>query len=369
MRQYKLLLLLSLILFTACQEEELPEASNEKPIFALEGTVDEQRRTLTAGQEEYYMHSDFTRDSNNRFQLIGHLGPVQCRDCPQSLKIALPAYRKADGSLNLEEALKPGEHEFYNPEPVFEVKLTAIPNGPGDAQFQWDFGDKRTARQKAPTHYYPANGQGSYKARLKTVYDQGACVRTTSRTIALDSQDCRANFTVEPVNGREVIFQSQVQKLNPPVDYRWFKDSTLISKVADPTHDFNEPGLYEVCLQATGASGCVATRCRKVDVFDKGCNANFRYTVADEVQSVDPSFINITWWDAEGKRYETGKQEQPEASYFRIVEAEPYQENREGQPTHRLKVEFDCMVYSENDRKRLNGFKGTVAVAHPTLTE
>lgn len=365
MKQVTLILAISALLLAGCEEEELPEPASTSPVFTVEGTIDGQSRTISAGADDYYLHTYFTSDSNNQYRLTGQFGKPDRRDAPQSLKLELPAHQDAQGELNLEEALQTGERNYYNPVRGKMVAFDPIPNGPGSRKLLWDFGDGYTSVKRSPVHHYSSAEGNNYTATLRINYNNGECVVTTTRDIQLDQQQCRVNYQVQPVNQTEVIFESDVGNIDRPLSYRWFRGDTLMSKAANPTYDFREPGTYEVCLVVEGRSGCTATRCQQVDVFAEGCNANFKYNVKSDTTAVDPAFINISWRDQEGTLYQTGRNKQPDDSYFRIVDAEPYQKNRNGQQTYRLDVEFDCVVYAANDRKRLKDFEGTMAVAYP----
>ena len=369
MKRGILLLIISAGLLSGCEKEKLPDPAATNPVFTVEGSIDGQARTISAGRDDYYLHTYFTSDSNNRYNLTGQFGKPECRDCPQSLKIELPAFQDARGELNLDEALQTGERSYYNPVRGKTVTFKPVSEGPGSRTYRWNFGDGRSSVKRAPEHHYPLGGEGEYTTTLRINHNNGQCVATTTRNVVLDQAECRVNYQVQPVNQTEVIFESDVGNIDRPLSYRWFRGDTLMSKVADPTYDFREPGTYEVCLIVEAASGCSASRCQQVDVFANGCNANFNYEISGDTARVDPAFLNISWRAEDGTLYQTGKNQQPEESYFRIVEAEPYQKNRDGLPTYRLKVEFDCMVYSGNDRKHLKDFKGTMAVAYPAGSE
>ncbi len=364
--KYGILILLIIITGLAgCEQEELPEPNANDPVFFLSGSIEGKSDSLKAGEAGYYLYTYFTSDSNNQYRLTGHFSPTGCKDCPESLKIELPAHKNSEGRLNLDEALQTGDHSFYNPSPVYEVKFNAIPKGPAPRSYMWDFGDSRSAKKKNITHYYPVDGPEDYQTALRINYNNGECIRTISKQVDLTDQKCRTNFTVNPINQTEVIFQSEVNNLDTPASYRWYTDSLLISKAKDPTYDFQDPGVYKVCLEAEGQSGCTANYCQRVDVFSKGCNGNFRYRVKGDTTWVDPAFVNITWRDENGTLYKTGRNQQPDESYFRILEAKPYENNENGEPTYKLKVEFDCRVYSSGSSKRLKDFKGFIAVAYP----
>ncbi len=354
-------------LIAGCNEEKLPKPDAGDPTFEVKGVIDGKSRSIQAGKAEYFMHTYFTSDSNNQYYLTGQFGNPKCRNCPKSLKIQIPSYRNAKGELNLEEALREGERSYYQPVKGRKVSFNAISNKDGAAKkFTWSFGDDRSSVKKAPTHFYPSSSRDTFTTTLRINYNNGACVARTSRKISLEENACRVNYQVKHVNQTEIVFESLVRNIDRPVRYRWFKENTLISKVAHPTFDFLKPGSYKVCLKASGASGCSTQRCQEVEVFADGCNANFNYMVSDDTARVDLSYVNISWRDEQGKVYITGKHEQPDRSYFRILKAKPYQENRRGQPTYKLEVEFDCMVYAADDSKlRLKAFKGTIGVAYP----
>lgn len=365
MKNFIVTFCLSFLGLTACKQEELPDPTSDEPVFQASGTIDGQPHTIQAGEDDYYMHTSFSSDSNNLYQLTGHLKQVDCQECVKSLKIEFPAQMNAKEELNLGGALKTGEHTYYDPYPAYKVNFNPVPKGPDPRSFLWDFGDEVSSHKKQPSHYYPVTGKDEYPASLRINYNNGECISTSTQKVSLEQESCRANYEAEPINQTEVKFTSDARNLTPPLEHRWYKGGLLISKVADPTHDFHNPGVYEVCLEVSGASGCSATRCREIDVFSKECNANFKYAIEEDTVKVDPAFVNIAWRDADGTLYKTGKNEQPDRSYFKILKAEPYEANKNGYPTYQLKVAFDCMVYSGNQSKRLKDFEGTVAVAYP----
>ena len=365
MKRAMFIFTISLSLLAGCDRDELPEPASTNPTVTVEGAIDGQSRTIAAGKDNYYLHTYFSSDSNNLYNLTGQFGQPECRDCPQSLKIELPAHQNAEGDLNLDEALKTGTYTYYNPARGKTVAFEPVADGSGSREFLWDFGDDRSSVKRAPTHHYASAEEQDYTTKLRINYNNGECVATTSQELVFDEDACRVNYQVRPINGTEVIFESSPKNIDRPLSYRWYRGDTLMSKSANPTYDFRKPGMYEVCLVVESSSGCSATRCQQVDVFAEGCNANFKYNVKSDTTAVDPAFINITWRDQDGTLYQTGRNKQPEDSYFRIVDAEPYQKNRNGQPTYRLDVEFDCIVYADDDRKRLKDFKGTIAVAYP----
>ncbi len=366
MRLWILIACVILTSMTSCQQEELPDPNGNEPVFGVEGKIAGEPRQLEAGREGYFMHTFFTKDSINQYNLTGQLGEPECKDCPGSLKIELPALYKAKEGLNISEALGKGARSYYNPVPMRKVNFQAFPDSQGTKAYFWKLGDSRTSNAPAPSHFYDANGPDTVTTTLRITYNNGQCVATSAQQIKLKPGRCRVNYRAKPVNQTEVIFHSETPHLQEPLSYRWYHGETLISKVAHPTYDFQKPGVYEVCLEVTGASGCSAQRCQRVDVFEDGCNANFNYQVAEDTTMADFDFINISWRNEEGKLYKTGKQQQPESSYFRILKSKPYEQNRKGYPTQKLTVAFDCMVYAaDGSKKHLKDFKGTIAVAYP----
>ncbi|MBD0278366.1 MAG: PKD domain-containing protein [Flavisolibacter sp.] len=103
-------------------------------------------------------------------------------------------------------------------------------------------------------------------------------------TVCSSSLSCVAKFTFESVSSTgtqtfPVKFNSSGSETSNDdkiVERSWtFGDGSNGSTV-DPTHNFEKPGTYNVCLTVKSAKGCSNTRCQTVEV-KASCKANFTF--------------------------------------------------------------------------------------------
>ena len=86
--------------------------------------------------------------------------------------------------------------------------------------------------------------------------------------------------------------------------YNWdFGDGTNSSAI-NPSHIYNEPGKYQVCLQVISNNGCISTYCDSVEVFPlpeidfwaaDACLNQQPVYFYDSSSTVNASFVSILW--------------------------------------------------------------------------
>jgi PKD repeat protein len=202
----------------------------------------------------------------------------------------------------------------------FERVPATISNSPLNAYFKalpfhnnnkkpkticWRFGDGRDtcinypenySGQYAVSHHY--NQPGQYDVCVKIIYF-GGCEAYKCKNIVIERPDeCRADFERVPVtiaNSPLLIYYKAIPGHNnnkKPKTICWtFGDGrdTCINYPENYTgayavrHQYNHPGLYEVCVKILYYGGCVARKCDNVQVGRPDeCRADFeRVPVTD----------------------------------------------------------------------------------------
>jgi PKD repeat protein len=126
-----------------------------------------------------------------------------------------------------------------------EVNFTDTSTGT-PISWAWAFGDGNTSTERDPTHAY--ENPGLYTVNL-TVSD-GKTFSSRERTDYINvSAPLRANFTAEPLNGTaplEVNFTDT--STGTPISWAWVFGDGNVSTDPDPTHVYENPGLYTVNL-------------------------------------------------------------------------------------------------------------------------
>ena len=131
----------------------------------------------------------------------------------------------------------------------------------------WNFGDGNNSTAYNPYHEYAETGE--YEVCL-TIETTTGCTDTACEWIYVEGDDnggdCEVWFDYYNYD-LSVYFESASWSWFI-TNYVWdFGDGTY-SSYADPTHHYDEEGYYEVCLTITDVTGCEATYCEWVEVYE-----------------------------------------------------------------------------------------------------
>lgn len=131
--------------------------------------------------------------------------------------------------------------------------------------YSWDFGTGQPATSTDVNPLVTFPGPGAYNISVNYVAHNG-CTGTLNYTLVVSSQQispCDSLFYTNLVGSDLSVTLANTP--NPQATYYWEfgdGDSTVSTS---PTHHYNSPGTYNVCLTVT-APGCVASYCRTVNV-------------------------------------------------------------------------------------------------------
>lgn len=153
----------------------------------------------------------------------------------------------------------------------------------------WDFGNGMTSTEANPSVEYET--PGLYEICLTASSICGA-----NQTCEMVEVNCAAplagfSFVADQLN---LTFQDESE--NEPTEWLWTFGDGAFATVQQPNHVYQEPGVYEVCLEASSICGSSQT-CQNVAVTCAAPQANFD-TQADElsVDFLDISSNNPTEW-------------------------------------------------------------------------
>lgn len=165
----------------------------------------------------------------------------------------------------------------------------------------WTFGDGGGSQASNPSHVYTAPGY--YPVHLRTFNPVNGCSDHYHEVILVGQEgiDCEADFAYQnDLTSNVVNFFDRSQGEN--LSYHWnFGDGNELDDQANPTHEYAEPGFYDVCLTVTTGSGISNTTCLRVGVAsnDMFVNAQFSYVVDSATRTVnyfDESFGDPDKW-------------------------------------------------------------------------
>ena len=152
------------------------------------------------------------------------------------------------------------------------------------ATYSWDFGNGTISTDENPQYTYTA--EGSYNVCLAVIGADG-CADTICDNIFIENQveagNCHAAFIpmVDSLDWRTVSFENHSEG-TAPFNYYWdFADGTT-STDANPVHQFNQEGEYNVCLTVTSSDGCSRSICSQFGLYpnsnDCSGETNYQFT-------------------------------------------------------------------------------------------
>lgn len=186
------------------------------------------------------------------------------------------------------------------------IQLTANLNGAGPFTQVWDLGDGRRLEVDNPSVVFPL--AGTYQITLYVANPLGVTSATSSVTIIPQPI---AAFGVD--DDRPVVNQP-VQFINesggePPLTYLWDFGDGLASNIQNPTHQYTQPGTYQVRLIVQSTYGQVeATQLVTVgqnptaDFIIEEFAVTGQYVTAQAY--TDDSVTEIVWDMGDGTRLE-----------------------------------------------------------------
>jgi len=151
------------------------------------------------------------------------------------------------------------------------------------ATYFWDFGDGNTSTAANPNHTYAAPGM--YTVCLVGT-DTSGCVDSTCMPVFVvpPATGCAADFSWSgTATGLTYAFTNLSTSSNPGSTlYTWDFGDGNTSNHANPTHTYNSPGPWIVCLTVLdSANGCVALTCNQVG--NSGALSIAGFVVADSM--------------------------------------------------------------------------------------
>jgi gliding motility-associated-like protein len=133
--------------------------------------------------------------------------------------------------------------------------------------WDWDFGDGSSSSVENPTHTYFT--EGTYTITL-TVTTELGCTDSITLEIDIVGSSISVDFIADFTEGCEPIYVQFDNTGETGVSCTWdFGDGTFASSCGSVSHTYFTPGVYDVSLTVTNASGCVGTLVRNsyIDVF------------------------------------------------------------------------------------------------------
>ncbi|MBI1288985.1 MAG: PKD domain-containing protein [Flavobacteriales bacterium] len=144
----------------------------------------------------------------------------------------------------------------------------------------WDFGDGNSSNDISPQHLY--TDTGTYNVCL-TVGNDCAGLQTVCELVSVSCPAPQSAYSFV-INGLAVDFTDQSSNTD---DWSWDFGDGFQANVQDPTHTFQSPNTYEVCLIAENDCG-PDTTCQDITV---SCSGSFEITASGDLEFCDGDSI------------------------------------------------------------------------------
>jgi PKD repeat protein len=174
--------------------------------------------------------------------------------------------------------------------------------------WSWDFGDGTQSNLKNPVHTFAQ--PGIYNVRLLVKSSDVFCYDTIVKQVIVgEPQNCHAYFeyctynlipndtlgadTIVPGENNLLIGFKNLSTGNGNYSTYWsFGDGTY-SNQKNPVHQYNNSGIYEVCLQIYSVTGCKDTYCQIIKVgATNECEVDFTYnTLVPDCQGFNVAYV------------------------------------------------------------------------------
>ena len=120
--------------------------------------------------------------------------------------------------------------------------------------YSWDFGDSGSSTLSNPTHEY--TDPGTYTVSLTVTGPGGSDVDTQASLITVTEPAPVAAFGAVPTSGDAPLTVAFTDASSGAVtSYSWDFGDSGSSTLANPTHEYTDPGTYTVSLTVTGPGG------------------------------------------------------------------------------------------------------------------
>lgn len=368
----RILIFAIIIIAASCKKEKIDATTDiGTPVFYIEGTINGQPLNYTAGNNNYYMNTGFEADNNDVLWLSGTFGKEDCNGCINSLKIELSDYKKRNSGLidDISTVLTAGNFQYFDitMQPFFRYNfavdsiLKLLPNH----TFNWkEAGLQLASGQQADIDITVG---GTKEITLETVNNFTGCTSTISNSINSDSIMCEGLFDYNFLDTNKVKFIFKGQPNN--TQYFWYINNVIAGTNATMTSTLSMDSLYSVYLETVNTNTACTTQFNKQLVIGNGtiCFAGYSYTRQYFKEDLF-SKIKLTFTNENGINYVSYNTKQPATSYFNLIKADEYENNKKGEATMKIEANIRSWLYNTqnaNDSIELVSNKCVFGIAYP----
>ena len=379
-RSNLLLSLLLIIGMTSCKKNiiDVPPSEVGEPVFRtsfqLEGTPQE----MIAGDDEYFMFTEFTKDTDDIHTFIGSFANENCTsNCESSLQFEIRDFEPATGSTNgIDNTLAASALRFKDetiPEAdVYQVELKGeVENEDEVEETRLDFGDNigfALNRSEVIVNYIYDSTIGQVVPSFNVTEKNENQVYHAMTLDYFNDKTYSADFSVTDLgNGQYELTASANQDV---VEYYWnfiYTGQSVTLDEAELLADGEIELFVEYVDNPTFASFYRRTFKLENNTLSYA-STNLDAKVLRRLEGgskLQLSTFAIQYIDENGTIYRSDLQEQSNDAYFRILSTEEYLNNSNGEKTKKLEVEYDCKLFAaDGSELRVQNGQGIIGIAY-----
>ncbi len=362
--------------FFSCEKKMLPIEESGTPVFYFKGEVDGTPVNLEAGNLDYYMNSSHYQDTTGVYVFKGNLKKDNCDStCDYALTILINDEKTTQKGQtpDVSNALRIGEYLFNDkrlPPMYYKAVFNPVKNKIDTNNYHWKVITE--GRDTMYSNFYSSkfilNANALYSVFLG--YKSGTECDTLHKNIYKADTILQAVVSAErDLSSFSLVYTfSTTPKGSGPYKYLWdFGDGKPISTQAKPTHTFTPRGYgyYNVRLKLTDANNDTCISYYQINSNpDKTCDANFMADFSPIPNTKAYSAITIILTKPGGEVYTSKNTMQPKDSRFEVISVESYAANKNGEPTKRLRIKFNCVLKSGNKEIKITNGEAATAMSY-----
>jgi PKD repeat protein len=359
--------ILLVFFLSGCAKKEEPVLENGTPVFRMEGSFNTYPQQLTAGENDYFMHTDY-RVENNVYEFTGDMKRT-CKGCKESLRIIIRNREPGTGAVDISKALAPDAYGYKNVIQSFALSLTSeASGGVGTVSHLWEFGDGTFSVTPNPIKILNANRK--YMVTYTASYS-GGCSSSLGYIVGMNPYAPTApaasfSYTVDTADRH--VYTFKVADSLATAACMWEFGDGQSGSGASVQHTYTDTGIAimrTVKLTCIFNSDTLYTAGMIAPDEPGRCVANFSHLIIPVFDTQHTATVTVEWTDANGIVYSSDMAAQDRNSNFRILSSAPYLINERNQATQALDVLFNCKVSNGRQTVELRNMKGHIAVAHP----
>lgn len=361
--------IISIVLFLqGCTEKDLTEPEIKDPIFKINATIDGSEFRISAGLDNYFVEPSFDVDVNNvinfKCKFLNHSSLDQSKGL---LEIIL----KDDAFFGNGEHLPViGDYAFYSYDDSVNLSPKIVyhgivKNGIPPYSYKWTFlnntlnGNPEFEIDKDTVSKFPGN-----YVRLD-VYDKLNNHSFYIRNAENLTNQLSTDFQFHLVNNY-LIFNDSVQGGFPPYiinKYVGINDSLIMGDLS-----FNIAAAKQIIrADVTDNSGQFVSSKKTFFEIDKEKMFECRFTSEEIPGSKNYNFskAEIKFTAPDGEIFTTKYKKNMPPLNLEVIEINEYKNDSTGNKTIKIKIEFDCLLYSQAGKVKTFRGNGEIVVSHP----